>query len=87
MAIGSKDLSSTELRGLASVPLKLTRQEINDTVEHAAEMHWSYDGNYWFLSNNCAVESLKLLRSGTANPRLNDLGIRSWMPLRQGETS
>jgi len=36
-------------------------------------MHWTYDGNYWFLSNNCAVESLKLLRSGTANPRLNDL--------------
>jgi hypothetical protein len=36
-------------------------------------MHWSYDGNYYFLSNNCAVESLKLLRSGSANPRLNDL--------------
>lgn len=42
-------------------------------MRQAAEMHWSYDGNYWFLSNNCAVESLKLLRSGTANPRLNDL--------------
>ncbi|MNE22685.1 hypothetical protein D3C80_1159050 [compost metagenome] len=36
-------------------------------------MHWSYDGNYYFLSNNCAVETLKLLRSGTANPRLTDL--------------
>lgn len=44
------EYTKTELRGLASVPLKLTRQEINDTVEHAAEMHWSYDGNYFFIS-------------------------------------
>ena len=67
------EYTKTELRGLASVPLKLSRQEINDTVEHAAEMHWSYDGNYYFLSNNCAVESLKLLRSGSANPQLTGL--------------
>src|SRR5450830_1864292 len=39
------EYTKTELRGLASVPLKLTRREIEDTVEHAAEMHWSYDGN------------------------------------------
>jgi len=67
------EYTKTELRGLASVPLKLSRQEINETVEHAAEMHWSYDGNYFFLSNNCAVESLKLLRSGSANPQLTGL--------------
>ena len=67
------EYTKTELRSLASVPLKLSRNEIEDLVRQAAEMHWSYDGNYWFLSNNCAVESLKLLRSGTANPRLNDL--------------
>ena len=67
------EYTKTELRSLASVPLKLNREEIENLVRQAAEMHWSYDGNYWFLSNNCAVESLKLLRSGTANPRLNDL--------------
>jgi len=67
------EYTKTELRGLASVPLKLSRQEINDTVEHAAQMHWSYDGNYFFISNNCAVESLKLLRSGSANPQLTGL--------------
>ena len=67
------EYTKTELRGLASVPLKLSRQEISETVEHAAEMHWSYDGNYFFLSNNCAVESLKLLRSGSANPQLTGL--------------
>ncbi|AIN61333.1 DUF7844 domain-containing protein [Pseudomonas soli] len=67
------EYTKTELRSLASVPLKLSRAEIENLVRQAAEMHWSYDGNYYFLSNNCAVESLKLLRSGTGNARLNDL--------------
>ncbi len=67
------EYTKTELRSLASVPLKLSRDELENLVRQAAEMHWSYDGNYWFLSNNCAVEELKLLRSGTGNPRLNDL--------------
>jgi hypothetical protein len=72
------EYTKTELRSLASVPLKLSRQEIDGLVQHAAEMHWAYDGNYWFLSNNCAVENLKLLRSGTNDPRL--AGLDSIMP-------
>lgn len=72
------EYTKTELRSLASVPLKLSRSEIGELVEHAAEMHWSYDGNYYFLSNNCAVESLKLLRSGSNNPQL--AGMDSIMP-------
>jgi len=67
------EYTKTELRSLASIPLKLDRTELESLVRQAAEMHWSYDGNYYFLSNNCAVETLKLLRSGTANPRLTDL--------------
>ncbi|RON02832.1 hypothetical protein BK659_23530 [Pseudomonas brassicacearum] len=72
------EYTKTELRSLASVPLNLSRNEIAEVVEHAAEMHWSYDGNYFFLSNNCAVESLKLLRSGSNNPQL--VGLDSIMP-------
>jgi hypothetical protein len=64
------EYTKTELRSLASVPLNLSRSEIEGVVERAAEMHWSYDGNYFFLSNNCAVEELKLLRSGTNNSKL-----------------
>jgi len=67
------EYTKTELRSLASVPLKLDRQQIEDLVRQAAEMHWSYDGNYYFLSNNCAVETLKLMRSGTADQRFSDL--------------
>ena len=72
------EYTKTELRSLASVPLNLSRTEIEEVVEHAAEMHWSYDGNYFFLSNNCAVESLKLLRSGSNNAQL--AGLDSIMP-------
>ncbi|AWY42125.1 DUF4105 domain-containing protein [Pseudomonas putida] len=64
------EYTKTELRSLASVPLNLSRDEIENMVERAAEMHWSYDGNYFFLSNNCAVEELKLLRVGTGNSKL-----------------
>ena len=67
------EYTKTELRSLASVPLKLSRPEIEEVVEHAAEMHWSYDGDYYFISNNCAVETLKLLRSGSDNARLKGL--------------
>nr|WP_218626514.1 DUF4105 domain-containing protein [Pseudomonas sp. dw_358] len=67
------EYTKTELRGLASVPLKLTREQIESLVRHSAEMHWSYDGSYYFVSNNCAVETLKLLRAGTDDPRLQAL--------------
>ena len=72
------EYTKTELRSLASVPLTLSRPEIEEVVEHAAEMHWSYDGNYYFISNNCAVETLKLLRSGSDNAQLK--GLDSIMP-------
>ena len=67
------EYTRVELRSLASVPLRLTAEQIRQLAERAAELHWSHDGDYWFLSNNCAVETLKLLRSGSADPRLADL--------------
>ncbi|MGX5217394.1 DUF7844 domain-containing protein [Pseudomonas segetis] len=67
------EYTKTELRSLISVPMNLDRQQINDFVTRSVEQHWSYDGNYYFLSNNCAVENLKLLRTGTNNPKLQTL--------------
>lgn len=67
------EYTKVELRGLASVPLKLSRDELEQLVERSAELHWSYDGDYWFISNNCAVETLKLLRSGTGRQELQSL--------------
>jgi hypothetical protein len=67
------EYTKVELRSLSSIPLELQRDEIENLVTRSAEMHWSYDGDYYFLSNNCAVETLKLLRSGTARPELTAL--------------
>ncbi len=67
------EYTKIELRSLASVPLRLSAHERRTLAEHAAEQHWSYDGDYWFLSNNCAVETLKLLRAGTARAELETL--------------
>ncbi|WP_456300313.1 DUF7844 domain-containing protein [Pseudomonas aestuarii] len=68
-----EEYTKVELRSLASVPLKLDRVQLEDLVTRAAEQHWSYDGDYYFISNNCAVETLKLLRSGSQHPRLQAL--------------
>ncbi|PAU56410.1 DUF7844 domain-containing protein [Pseudomonas indica] len=72
------EYTKVEMRSLASVPLRLNRTEQDMLVARAAELHWSYDGDYYFLSNNCAVETLKLLRSGTDRPEL--VGLDSIMP-------
>jgi len=62
------DYTHVELRGLASVPLRLDRAGINAVLAQAARVHWGYDGRYTFLGNNCAVETWKLLRD--ADPRI-----------------
>ncbi|MNQ42625.1 hypothetical protein D3C85_563310 [compost metagenome] len=68
-----EEYTKVELRSLASVPLRLERAQLERLVTRAAEQHWSYDGDYYFISNNCAVETLKLLRSGSQHPRLQAL--------------
>ncbi|MBN6104939.1 DUF4105 domain-containing protein [Xanthomonas sp. CFBP 8703] len=62
------DYTQVQLRGLQSIPLRLTADERAALLERAAQLHWSYDGRYYFLSNNCAVETYKLLHDGV--PRL-----------------
>lgn len=62
------EYTKIELRGLQSIPLRLDQAEIAGLLERAAQSHWTYDGRYYFLSNNCAVETFKLLHDGV--PRL-----------------
>nr|WP_244292403.1 DUF4105 domain-containing protein [Xanthomonas hyacinthi] len=62
------EYTQVQLRGLQSIPLRLAPEEIAALLERAAQLHWSYDGRYYFLSNNCAVETYKLLHDGV--PRL-----------------
>jgi hypothetical protein len=72
------EYTKVELRGLQSIPLRLDRAEIASLLERAAQTHWSYDGRYFFLSNNCAVETYKLLHDGI--PRLASEPLASITP-------
>lgn len=72
------EYTKVELRGLRSLPLMLDRAEIAAVLERAARLHWSYDGRYYFLSNNCAVETFKLLHDGV--PRLAGERLASITP-------
>lgn len=67
-----EEYNKTELRDLKSYPLQLTEAEKSRLFDRAFEVHWSYNGRYYFLSKNCAVESLNLLRSSTLRPELMD---------------
>lgn len=73
-----EEYTRIELRGLQSIPLHLRQEEIGTLLERAAQLHWSYDGRYYFVSNNCAVETYKLLHDGVA--RLADGSLSSITP-------
>lgn len=44
-----------EDRDLYSLPLRLSRPQIEQMVRELAEVHWSYRGRYEFFTNNCAT--------------------------------
>src|SRR5688500_16098530 len=73
-----EEYTKVELRGLQSIPLDLQRDEIAAVLERAAQLHWSSDGRYYFVTNNCAVETYKLLHD--AVPRLADARLSSRTP-------
>jgi hypothetical protein len=72
------EYTKLELRALSSIPLALDRQEIAALLERAARVHWNYDGRYYFIGNNCAVETWKLLHDGV--PRLAALPLSGITP-------
>lgn len=72
------EYARVEMRPLDSIPLRLSQGEIAALLERAARVHWSYDGRYRFVGNNCAVETWKLLHDGL--PRAADAGLDSITP-------
>lgn len=61
-----------ELRAVESYPLSLSEKEKLDILNKILEDHWNYRGRYKFLTNNCAVESLDLLKNSLDRAELND---------------
>lgn len=59
-----------EFRPLRSLPLKLSREQITNVLTRSVEVHWSYEGKYYFVSNNCATEAFNLLQSSLLLPQI-----------------
>ncbi len=72
------EYTQVQLRGLQSIPLRLEADEIASLLQRAAQVHWTYDGRYRFVDNNCAVETYKLLHDGV--PRLAGARLSSITP-------
>ena len=60
-----------EFRDLYSYPLNLSNDEMLELAQKMIEVHWNYRGSYKFFTNNCAVESLELVKKALANKTLN----------------
>lgn len=67
-----EEYTKDDLRDLESYPLNFRAKERQQFLERSIEMHWEYNGKYYFVSNNCAVESMNLIRSSSLRSSLMD---------------
>lgn len=63
-----EEYNKVELRDLHSYPLNLSSGQMRAFTIQALQTHWGYDGKYYFLTKNCAVESMHLLQSISSHP-------------------
>ncbi len=59
-----------EMRNLYGYPIKFSRNQINQFVQNFLAIHWGYEGDYKFLTANCATETWDLLVSIFNQPSL-----------------
>lgn len=57
MADIKKEYNRDNLRDLTSIPINFTKEEIKFFLYKVIQNFWSYRGQYYFLTNNCATES------------------------------
>lgn len=63
-----------ESRRVISYPLSLNRAQVEAVVSKIQEDYWQYENRYFFLNNNCATESLNLLRAALPEHTMNTDG-------------
>ncbi len=59
-----KEYTQGEFRDVFSVPLKLDSDQKEQMMFTILSQYWAYRGAYYFASNNCANETLKMIRLG-----------------------
>jgi hypothetical protein len=76
-----EEYNKTELRALKSIPLRMSRKEIENFVVRSVEAHWAYDGKYYFISNNCATETMNLLKGSLLRQDLSFTDVKTPLDL------
>lgn len=71
MADVIKEYTAGELRDLYSIPLKMNEEQKKLLISQVLERYWGYQSKYYFVTNNCADETLNLLK----NVYLDDMDI------------
>lgn len=57
-----EEYTKGELREVSSLPIKFSEIQLERFLNRTKEIVWGYSGKYYFLTNNCATESLNLIR-------------------------
>ncbi|MBK8804940.1 MAG: DUF4105 domain-containing protein [Fibrobacteres bacterium] len=69
-----------DLRDLVAYPLSLSFEEKRDLVDRILESHWGYEGDYRFLTGNCATETRDLIASVKHRGGVGD-APSAWSPM------
>lgn len=65
-----------EFRDIISLPIQMSREEIALFTGKLLENYWSYKGQYYFMTNNCATEAMNLLRAAfPSNDKMQTVSI------------
>jgi len=67
MASVVNEYTKGEFRDVISLPIKFNRAQIKLFTDKLLENYWSYQGSYFFVTNNCASEAMNLLRAAYPN--------------------
>lgn len=57
-----KEYAISEFRNLHSTKLTLTKEDIERLLSFLTQAHWSFKGNYKFITNNCATMLQDLIK-------------------------
>lgn len=76
------DYTEIDHRDLQSIPLQMTAEEIRQFIYHALELYWGYSGHYYFLTNNCADESLRLIQTALRRDPIQGMEVLTPLGLR-----
>lgn len=96
-----KEYTVGELRDLYSIPLRMNAVEKERLMAQVLERYWGYENKYLFFTNNCADETLNLLKNvyydklkmvdmnvlmpSKLNGKLEKLGISDMSPFKDLE--